>query len=236
MSKTAFYFALYDDAKSNKLNNEDLHTMAAEFFWLMSTLEVDFDIWDTICNLITLSAEQTHPEETIEALQTALKIDGNPDDSTYFANHILTIHNALLGPEAPFIELTLPSLRMIMLTDDRLDLFLQTIVPKSFKLEKAPIERQKGLGHEIFEALFIEGKKFASNIASPTPPPPGTHLSPSPSQSGDVSKRASRSRSITPDVTSSRSPPSIKSTTPSVDDDNNSKKPTRKDEEEYELV
>lgn len=208
--------------------------MAAEFLWLMSTLEVDFDIWDTICNLIILSAEQTHPEETIEALQKALKIEGNPDDSTYFANHIMTIHNALLGPEAPSIELTLPSLRMIMLTDDRLDLFLQTIVPKSFKLEKAPIERQKGLGHEIFEALSIEGKKFASNIASPTP---AIYLSPSPSQSGDVSKRAPRSRSITPDITSSRSPASIKSTTPSVDDSNNSKKSTQhKDDEEYELV
>lgn len=227
MSKTAFYFALYDDDKSNKLNNEDLHTMATEFFWLMSTLEVDFDIWDTICNLITLSAEQSHPEETIKALQQALKIEGNPDDSSYFANHILTIHNALLGPEAPMIELGLPSLRMIMLTDDRLDQFLQTILPKSFKLEKAPIERQKGLGHEIFEALFIEGKKFANNIASPTPP---SHLSPSPSQSGDVSKRASVSRSITPEIPS-RSPLSTKST-PSID----SEKSPHKDEEEYELV
>lgn len=152
---------------SEHLDNQDLHTMATELFWLMTTLEVEFDAWDSICNFIILSAEHSNSKDDVDALLALLKQDMNLDDSTYFAKHILMLHNALMGPDAPVIEVTLPVLRMIVLTEDRLELFIQTIIPASFKLEKAVVERQKGLGHEIFEALFVEGRKLANNMAYP---------------------------------------------------------------------
>lgn len=156
--------------------------MATELFWLMNTLEVDFDAWETIRNFIILSAETSNGKEVVESLASVLTLDMNPHDSSYFAKHVLMIHNALMGPEAPVIEITLPSLRMIILTEDRLDHFIQTTFPATFKLEKEAVERQKGLGHEIFEALFIEGKKLANNMAYPD------HLAPN---EGTSSKRRS---------------------------------------------
>ncbi|KAI8085278.1 rab-GTPase-TBC domain-containing protein [Thamnidium elegans] len=172
LSKASFYFSLYNQDKSLHLNNEDLHTMATELFWLITTLEVNFDAWDTIRNFIILSAETSNSKQVVESLASVLTLDMNPHDSSYLAKHVLMIHNALMGPEAPVIEITLPSLRMIILTEDRLDHFIQTTFPATFKLEKEVVERQKGLGHEIFEALFIEGKKLANNMAYPD------HLSP----------------------------------------------------------
>lgn len=167
MSKASFYFSLYNQDKSEHLNNRDLYTMTTELFWLMTTLEVEFDSWDAICNFIALSAEYSNTKDDVDTLLTLLKQDDNPDDSTYFAKHVSILHNALLGPDAPVIEVTLPVLRMIILTEDRLEQCIQTIIPASFKLEKPVIERQKGLGHEIFEALFVEGRKLANTMAYP---------------------------------------------------------------------
>lgn len=189
MSKAAFYFSLYNQDKSQHLNNEDLHTMATELFWLMTTLEVDFDAWDTIRNFILLSTEHSNDTEVVERLSSLLTLDTTPHDSSFFAKHVLMIHNALMGPDAPpVIEITLPSLRMIILTEDRLDNFIQTIFPATFKLEKEVVERQKGLGYEIFEALFIEGKKLANNMAYPD------HLTPTTNEEGNNN---SQRRSIT---------------------------------------
>jgi hypothetical protein len=174
MSKAAFFFALYDQDKDGKLNNIDLHTMATEFFLLMNLIGTEFDAWETITSLISLSAEHSHDKEVIDYLTKELQEDDNEFpteskkiDAKYFVAHISKVHSVLMGPEAPSIEMTLPSLRMIILTEDRLDQFIQTDLPQSFKLQKALVERQKGLGHEIFEALFIEGKRLANHMAYP---------------------------------------------------------------------
>lgn len=246
MSKTAFYFALYDYDKSEKLNNVDLHTMATEFFWLMSTLEVKFDAWDTIYNFITLIVEQNNSKEVVDEILKVLQQDDNnspPEDSTWFANHVLMIHNAFMGPEAPPVEITLPVLRMIILTDDRIDQFIQTILPKSFKLEKAPAERQKGLGHEIFEALFIEGRKLATNMSLPVPPDSastGIHLSPTDNNIKRRSPSISGSPRLPP---SSSTPRSIKSSASSSHSINNSATDadkrsykSKEEEDDYEIV
>lgn len=240
MSKAAFFFALYDQDKDGELNNIDLHTMSTELFLLMSLLQSDFDKWDVVCNLITLSAEQTNDQEVVDKLNGELK--DNPStqqqqqqqpldksaslllDSKYFVDHANIIHGVLMGPEAPCIKITLPSLRMIILTEDRLDQLIQTDIPQSFKLQKALVERQKGLGHEIFEALFIEGKKLANNMATGN-----THgvasaaVVPSPTVS---SERRSLS-SIPPPSIPSRPPPGPKSLRSNA---------SKSEEEEFELV
>ncbi|CEP11243.1 hypothetical protein [Parasitella parasitica] len=237
MSKAAFFFSLYDEDKDGELTNVDLHTMSTELFLLMNLLGSDFDHWDAICNFITLSAEQTNDHDVVDKLREDLRA-ASPEaerqqkrklssqslvmNSKYFVDRINTMHNVLMGPEAPTINITLPSLRMIILTEDRLDQLIQTDIPQSFKLQKALVERQKGLGHEIFEALFIEGKKLANNMAS----------NPSPSVS---SKRRSLSNLSSP-VISTRSPsigPSIASTLPKS---SSKSSVVDKAEEDYELV
>lgn len=216
MSKTAFYFALYNADGDEKLNNEEVRNMASELFLLMNLIQVDFDSWDTISNFLIFSAEQTNTQEVINQLHEILTADTRrsdasiPLDTDYILSHLLDIHNILMGPDAAVIEVTLPSLRMILLTEDRLDQFLQTDIPRTFKLEKGLAERQKGLGQEIFEALFVEGKKLAANMAEQHMP------SPNPSTSR---------RSL-----SSVAPPAIPSRSPrSVPVDNEPK-------EEYELI
>lgn len=212
MSKAAFYFALYNEDGDDKLNNEELHTMTSELFLLMNLLQVKFDTWDTISNFVIMSAEQTNTQEVIDQLHKDLNmIEEDSDMMHYFSTRLLKIHNIMMGSEAPTIEVTLPSLRMILLTEERLEEFLQTDIPQSFKLEKELVERQKGLSQEIFEALFIEGKKLASNMTE-------THM---PSPSASTSRR---SLTATPPPIPSRSPRS--SMIP----------PDNKSEEEYELI
>lgn len=235
MSKAAFFFALYDQDKDGELNNMDLHAMSTELFLLMSLLQCDFDKWDVVCNFITLSAEQTNDQEVVDKLHGELKenlstqqqpLDKSASllDSKYFVDHANMIHSVLMGPEAPCIKITLPSLRMIILTEDRLDQLIQTDIPQSFKLQKALVERQKGLGHEIFEALFIEGKKLANNMATGnTHGAASAAVVPSPTVS---SERRSLSN-IPPPSIPSRPPPGPKSLRSNA---------SKSEEEEFELV
>lgn len=230
MSKAAFFFALYDQDQDGELNNIDLHTMSTELFLLMNLLDTNVDKWDVICSFITLSAEQVNEQDVVDALHQELQ-DGqqpqtvSPLDSKYFVDHANKIHNALMGPDAPSVKITLPSLRMIILTEDRLDQLIQTDIPQSFKLQKALVERQKGLGHEIFEALFIEGKKLANNMAAGSSAAAATSA-PSPSVS---SERHSLS-SIPPPVIPTSNPPSRSSKSNVVG------KSAGEDDEEFELV
>ncbi|KAI7905943.1 rab-GTPase-TBC domain-containing protein [Cokeromyces recurvatus] len=173
MSKAAFLFTLYDDDNDGILTNMDIHLISTQLFLLMMLLHVDFNAWDAITNFIILSAEQSDSSaEAIDKLHDEfIKGDNQHNepstlDTDYFVACINKIHETLLGPNAPSIEVTLPSLRMILLTEDRLDQFIQHDLPQSFKLQKVLTEPRKGLGHEIFEALYIEGKKLASNMAA----------------------------------------------------------------------
>ncbi|EPB91190.1 hypothetical protein HMPREF1544_01895 [Mucor circinelloides 1006PhL] len=236
MSKSAFFFALYDQDKDGELNNIDLHTMSTELFLLMNLLDTDVDKWDVICNFITLSAEQANEQDVVDTLHQQLQDVSateqqqqqqqktSPLDSKYFVDHANKIHNAIMGPDAPCIKITLPSLRMIILTEDRLDQLIQTDIPQSFRLQKALVERQKGLGHEIFEALFIEGKKLANNMAAGSSTAAVTSA-PSPSVS---SERRSLS-SIPPPAIPTSKPPSKTSRSSIVGK-------SEDDEEEFELV
>lgn len=239
MSKAAFFFALYDQDKDGELTNIDLHTMSTELFLLMNLLDANFDKWGVISNFITLSAEQSNEQDAVDKLHQILKenLPLQPQqqqqeairlnislDPKYFVNYANTIHNALMDPNAPCIRITLPSLRMIILTEDRLDQFIQTCIPQSFKLQKAFVERQKGLGHEIFEALFIEGKKLANNMINS----PNLQVASSSAASPLVSSTSRRS--LSPTIPSR--PPSRITPTSST---KTSKSNVRSDDE-YELV
>ncbi|KAI8639361.1 rab-GTPase-TBC domain-containing protein [Parasitella parasitica] len=229
MSKTAFYFALYDEDEDGELDNADLHTMSTELFLLMNLLEPEFDQWDTVCSFITLIDKlhedlRAEPDEEKQNDRSSIQ----PLNCKYFVDHINKIHNVLINPQAPTIKITLPSLRMVILTEDRLDRLIQTDIPQSFKLQRALVERQKGLGHEIFEALFVEGKKLANNMAASN-----THAKtaadPSPSVSSERRSLSGLSSPAIPARSPSGRSTTLKSSKSSVADGNS-------EEEEFELV
>ncbi|KAI9478148.1 MAG: rab-GTPase-TBC domain-containing protein [Benjaminiella poitrasii] len=225
MSKAAFFFALYDRDGDGELNNMDIHLMSSQLLLLMMLLHVDFNPWNTITNFITLSAEQTNTKEEVDTLHKELiknvqheSFTGRKLDVNCFVKQLNRIHEVLLGPEAPSIRVTLPSLRMIILTEDCLEHFIQTDIPQSFKLQRPHAEPQKGLGYEIFEALFIEGKKLANSMANPASVNTG---SPSLSISGQQTRRSLVN--LTPPPIPTRSPRSVASSTHDAN-------------EEYELI
>lgn len=220
MSKTAFFFALYKEDKGDLLNNNDLQTIATELFLLMNLLDTNFNAWEVISNLITISAEHCNDKQVIDRLIEDLRDDDNDVslpkskkiDAKYFVAHMNKIHNALMVSQVPCIEVSLPSLRMIVLTEERLDHFIQTDFPQSFKLQKALVESQKGLGHEIFEALFIEGKRLANHMAYPTTIDPASPLS------SAIGQRLSLSSGLSGSPKSTRSIASINKSIHDEDD------------------
>ncbi|KAI8362751.1 rab-GTPase-TBC domain-containing protein [Blakeslea trispora] len=179
MSKAAFFFSLYDhETKDQMLTNQEFYQLINEFFLLLNLLDMpEFHPLDTITKLITLSAEQTNTPAAMASLHEQLESiskdpnyrilvdkDGKKINLSKTRKITEAIRDLLTGSEAPVIEITLPVFRMIILTEEHLDQFIQTKFPQSFKLQKSLIETQKGLGHEIFEALLVEGKKFANNM------------------------------------------------------------------------
>ncbi|KAI8064867.1 rab-GTPase-TBC domain-containing protein [Gilbertella persicaria] len=210
MSKAAFFFALYDKDKKDILTNQELYSMASEFHLILCLLEIPHPL-DTIANFICLSAEQTNTPKAMEHLHQQLDVFDRDDigsesgelDMKRVFEFTNDFHQVLMGTEAPMIEITLPMFRMIVLTEESLDQFIQTDFPQSFKLQKSLVERQKGLGHEIFEALLVEGKKFASNMTAA-------------GQQDKLSVSNTKNRSM---LTCSRSPKSVKSTVSNFEDD-----------------
>ncbi|KAI8990038.1 rab-GTPase-TBC domain-containing protein [Pilobolus umbonatus] len=172
MSKTEYLFSLYDEDKDGVLNNEDMHAMVIEFYWLMLTISPNKDtVWKTICNFVRLSVEQSseHNKEVMSFVDDILKVETEAaSDNTRFLLHLTMIQNVYIGTDVPKVQLSVPLLRMIVLIDDHINAFIQTVLPESFVLEKTMIERQKSLGHEIFETLLDEGKKLANNIITPS--------------------------------------------------------------------
>ncbi|KAI8882932.1 TBC-domain-containing protein [Backusella circina FSU 941] len=215
MSQVAFLFSLFDTESTGKLLNADIMAMASELYWLMTMLYDDNDgsqkhhdaSWDTVCSFITLTLEQSleNNHEKLEQLTGKLNTSSSKI-TTSLESHLETLHKifSLEENENTQLELTLPSLRMIVLTDISLEYFLQDTLPRSFRLEKMIIEPQKSLGREIFETLFIEGKKLATAPSSPLQPTRSANRL-------SVSSSLSPNAPVIPERKTLRSPHSVQS-------------------------
>ncbi|KAF7724455.1 hypothetical protein EC973_000964 [Apophysomyces ossiformis] len=176
MAQIGLFFSMYDTDTDGVLKSGDIVAMAKELFWLFrQTEEQESVAWDAVTSLIVQSCEQSEialgnpPDKTrLAHLLADLSMTGQ---GTSLAERVGQLESCLVGD----IEISLPSFRLIALTNESLEMFFDHKFARSIKLVKSASERQKSLGRELFENLFAEGKKLASSklspIASPSPAP-----------------------------------------------------------------
>jgi hypothetical protein len=191
MSHIDWFFKLYDEDKDDVLTSRDIINMSKELYWLLSILK-DTDIaWDAVTSLVVHSCEQSdvakgdQPDEatlTHRLADLTMTADGES-----FHGRIKQLQNSLL---ADIVDITLPSFRMVVLTNESLEMLFDHGFTNSFKVVKSVSDRQRSLGRELFENLFADGQKLAKEA-----PKASLSLSVSTTTLGTPSPNRSRSAS-----------------------------------------
>lgn len=192
MSHIDWFFKLYDEDEDEMLTGTDIINMSQELYWLLSILK-DSDIaWDAVTSLVVHSCEQSdiakggQPDEI--TLSHRLADLTMAADDTSFHNRIKQLQDSIL---ADTIDISLPSFRMVVLTNESLEMLFDHEFTDSFRIVKSASDRQKSLGREVFENLFADGQQLAKDA------PTKNHLSPITMQtsSSSLSNGGNRSRS-----------------------------------------
>ncbi|KAI9019303.1 rab-GTPase-TBC domain-containing protein [Phycomyces nitens] len=183
MSQIGLCFVLYDEDKDGLLRNKDIITMAKELFWLICHIKEETIAWDAVCSLIVHSYEQSEiaqgRQQNTPLLAHRLAELSMTDQTASLQERASQLNGLLSDPEAPKIELTLPCFRMVVLTNEALEMFFDHGFINSFQLVKSAADRQKSLGRELFESLFAGGRQLAKESPASYRP----RLSPNPSPS-----------------------------------------------------
>ncbi|KAI7906001.1 rab-GTPase-TBC domain-containing protein [Cokeromyces recurvatus] len=164
MSHIDWFFKIYDEDKDNELRSQDIIDMSKELYWLIRLLKGENIAWDAVTNLIVQSCEQSdiakgiQPDESTSTNRLANLT--MTVDSHSFYGRIKQLENSIL---ADIIDITVPSFRMVVLTNESLEMFFDHEFANSFKVVKSSSDRQKSLGRELFENLFIDGQTLAKN-------------------------------------------------------------------------
>ncbi|KAI9478329.1 MAG: rab-GTPase-TBC domain-containing protein [Benjaminiella poitrasii] len=164
MSHIDWFFKIYDEDKDDVLQSRDIINMCKELYWIIGLLKSRDIAWDVATSLIVQSCEQSdvakgaQPDESTLTHRLAdLTMTAN---GLSFHEHIRKLENSML---ADTIDITVPSFRMVVLTNESLEMFFDHGFADSFKVVKSASDRQKSLGRELFENLFIDGQKLAIN-------------------------------------------------------------------------
>ncbi|KAI8638868.1 rab-GTPase-TBC domain-containing protein [Parasitella parasitica] len=189
MSHIDWFFRLYDQDEDTVLTGQDIINMSKDLYWLLSILK-DADIaWDAATSLVVHSCEQSDvakgdkPDETTLTHRLAdLTMTAN---GVSFHGRIKQLENSIL---ADLVDITLPSFRMVILTNESLEMLVDHGFTDSFKVVKSALDRQKSLGREVFENLFADGQKLAKA-------PTAASQSSSPTLSSPTNAATSRNRS-----------------------------------------
>lgn len=171
MSHMDWFFQLYDQDRDNVLTSQDIINMSKDLYWLLSILK-DTDIaWDAVTSLVVHSCEQSdlakggQPDEA--TLTHRLADLTMTADGVSFHGRIKQLENSIL---ADIIDITIPSFRMVVLTNESLEMLFDHGFANSFKVVKSATDRQKSLGREVFENLFADGQKLAKEVShGPSP-------------------------------------------------------------------
>ncbi|KAI8089871.1 rab-GTPase-TBC domain-containing protein [Halteromyces radiatus] len=173
MSLMGLFFQMYSH-DGEKLVGQELITISKEMWWLLTVFNDGNDTlaWETIINFLSQSLEQSNivrggnsessDKDDLTQQLASLSISGGMS-----VRQRMDQLDTLLGNNDSIstlvsCELTLPSFRMVVLTNETMEMFFDHEFQDSFKLEKASaVERQKSLGRELFENLFAEGKSLA---------------------------------------------------------------------------
>ncbi|KAI9265974.1 rab-GTPase-TBC domain-containing protein [Sporodiniella umbellata] len=161
MSHMDWFFELYDEDKTGSLTSQDITNMSKEIYWLLCTLKDTNIAWDAVTSLIVNSCEQSdiakgsQPDET--TLKHRLADMTMASDNISLTSRIKQLDNAFL---ADVVDLSLPSFRMVVLTNESLEMLFYHGFKNSFDFAKSVIDREKSLGRELFESLFDQGQNL----------------------------------------------------------------------------
>lgn len=179
MSLIDWYFNLYDSNKDGILDAKDIVDMSKETFWLLSYLKDDDIAWDATVNLIIRSCEQSEAAK------------GNAPDVTALTQRFADL--TMISDAKTFkgrlkqlnidhtIEITLPSFRMVVLTNETLEMFFDHGFLDSFRVVQSATD--KSLGRELFDSLFANGQTLLATTTQ--------HLSPAVSRPRSSSSASS---------------------------------------------
>lgn len=172
MSHMDWFFDLYDEDKDGSLGSQDIIEMSKELYWLLSNLRGEDIAWDAAANLVVSSCEQSdvangqQPDiATLKHRLADLTMTATADNPS-FKSHIKQLDNSMI---ADIIDISLPSFRMVILTNESLEMLFDTGFRDSFRVVKSAADRQKSLGRELFESLFVDGQKLAKEVPIHSP-------------------------------------------------------------------
>ncbi|RCH79422.1 hypothetical protein CU098_005251 [Rhizopus stolonifer] len=162
MSHMDWFFKLYDEDCDDVLTSKDIINMSKELYWLLGFLK-DTDIaWDAVTSLIIHSCEQSDVAKGIQPDETTLTHRladlTMTATGTSFYGRIKQLEDSMI---ADLVDITLPSFRMVVLTNESLEMLFDHGFANSFKVVKSAADHQKSLGRELFENLFADGQKLA---------------------------------------------------------------------------
>ncbi|GAB5586532.1 GTPase activating protein (GAP) [Umbelopsis nana] len=203
MSIIDLFFNLYDSDKDGTLGIADVLELSKELLCLYQTMQLlDAQHLSSITSLLinayeqyeVVSGQETSDEKKAERTAKYTLADNIPLET-------LMMHlDAVLNGEEQ-LELSLPSFRMVVLTDETLETFFSSNFPESFTLKKVEADSRKSLGREIFDHLFVSGQTLASRkLLSQNMKVQSPSLSPSVSQRTNSQSSARTSPSISPSV------------------------------------
>jgi hypothetical protein len=146
---------------------------------VQSSDDDDSTVWATLTDFIAQCMEQSQvvqgsaPPESNDPLAQQLT---DLSLTTTSLRQRMAQLDRILGPDAPSCDLTLPSFRMVVLTNESLEMFFDHEFQNGFKIVKSSaVERQKSLGRELFENLFAEGKSLAKAPPAKASTPKSQH-------------------------------------------------------------
>jgi hypothetical protein len=184
MSIIDLFFSLYDSDNDGTLSIKDLLEMSKELLCLYHVMQIlDSQHLNSITALLLNAYEQyeiVSVQETLEDKRAERVAKYTLAEDTPLETLMMHLDVMLNGAEA--LELSIPSFRMVVLTDETLEIFFSSNFPESFTLKKALVDSQKSLGREIFNHLFASGQTLASRKRTPSTKSHSPPLSPSVSQ------------------------------------------------------
>jgi hypothetical protein len=204
MSIIDLFFNLYDSDNDGTLGIKDLLDMSKELLCLYHIMQIlDSQHLNSIKALIInayeqyeiVSGQETSEDKRSERVAKYTLAEDTPLET-------LMMHLDVMLNDADPLELSIPSFRMVVLTDEILEIFFSINFPESFTLKKALADSQKSLGREIFNHLFASGQTLASRKLTSSTKTHSPSLSPSVSQVTNSPSSARSSPSIAPSANS----------------------------------
>jgi hypothetical protein len=147
MSRIELFFNLHDSDKDGYLFKEEILQMSESFLFIFRNRNDDGHL-GSVSNFI---------RNAFEFSDSVGEINDISDSEKNVVDNTLTENDRNM-------RMSLPTFRMVVLTDGYLEEFFDSGFASSFQFIEPTEERSKGLGREIFNALMSDGMKLAEKF------------------------------------------------------------------------